>query len=94
MDQLRKDRVHLNAQLPELEPAYRIKAEAMSTYQHHYDPKSQFFLRREFLNGGSQDLVSDLLLHIGTRYFLIHSRHLKQLCVPDVNGRPDQSDVA
>ncbi|MNE30414.1 hypothetical protein D3C80_1239270 [compost metagenome] len=94
MGQLKTDPDHLNALHLELEPACQIEAEAGSIYQHHCALKLQFFHQHEFLNGELLNLVSGLLLHIGTRHFLIHSRHLKQPCVPDVNGQPDQSGVA
>ena len=94
MDQLKTDPDHLNALHLELELAFLREAEAGSIYPHHCAPELQFFHQHEFLNDGLPSLVSGLLHHIGTRHFLIHSRHLKQLCVPDVNAQPDRSGVA
>ena len=93
MDQLRKDRVHLNAQLPELEPAYRIKLKqcrltsTITAQNRNFSPARIFKWRIARLGLGSSSPYWN-------KIFLIHSRHLKQLCVPDVNGRPDQSDAA
>ncbi|MNJ70009.1 hypothetical protein D3C77_664230 [compost metagenome] len=94
MGQLKTDPDHLNALPLEQGPACQIEAEAGSIYQHHCALKLQFFHQHEFLNGELLNLVSGLLLHIGTRHFLIRSRHLKLLYVPDVNGQLGRSDVA
>ncbi|MNZ03693.1 hypothetical protein D3C78_203740 [compost metagenome] len=94
MGQLKKDPDHLNTLPLEQGPACQIEAGAGSIYQHHCAPELQFFHQHEFLNGELQGSDVAHLHYIGTRHFLIHSRHLKQPCVPDVNGQPDQSDVA
>ena len=94
MGQLKTDPDHLNTPNLELGLACQIEAEAMLIYPPHCAPELQFFHPREFLNDGLLNLVSGHLLHIGTRHFLIRNHHLKQPYVPDVNGQPDQSDVA